>query len=143
LPFNFGAKDIFEPGLYLNGDDIDDLAHFLKDTEYSIAPYGYLNILGLGSYDYEYRKINGYWTFIFHNNGKDLYLPNFGYISSYYTEHPFEEEKITDAQKTDFMVYGTDGGMVLMKYKKGFLTTSFYVLGKDKVQVRLIKENHK
>ena len=110
-PYNFGAKNESEPGFYLDGDEILELAEYLDGTEYHMATQSdWIDLNALSKYHYDYTKINGYWTYVFtskDDENKKLYVPNFGYISSWFAKHP-EEKVIVESgkNKNDKAIYG-------------------------------------
>lgn len=147
-PYNFGSTSPDQPGLFLDGEKTIALAELLKGTEYHIAwqsDWQALQAAGM-----EYRKINGYWTYIFKNaKGAELYVPYFGYISAYYAEHPEEKPKITKPVKGDIMSYGAlfsdppkPGWVDLELYRGCYNAKQWHIsptVYTDSFQVRLVK----
>lgn len=147
-PYNFGSTSPDQPGLFLDGEKTIALAELLKGTEYHIAwqsDWQALQAAGM-----EYRKINGYWTYIFKNTkGAELYVPYFGYISAYYAEHPEEKPKITKPMKGDIMSYGAlfsdppkPGWVDLELYRGCYNAKQWHIsptVYTDSFQVRLVK----
>ena len=109
-PYNFGAKSESEPGLYLDGDEIFELAEYLDGTEYHMATQSdWVDLNYLTKYHYDYTKINGYWTYVFtskDDENKKLYVPNFGYISSWFANHPEVPITPNGINKSDHTHYG-------------------------------------
>ena len=157
-PYNFGAKSESEPGLYLDGDEILELAEYLDGTEYHMATQAdWIDLNALSKYHYDYTKINGYWTYVFtstEDENKKLYVPNFGYISSWFANHPGVPITPNGINKSDYTHYG----WVLWGVPEGtklnddhyFMKTNVYSLffckspqtsdkPTDRLQIRLVK----
>ena len=153
-PYNFGAKSESEPGLYLDGDELLELAEYLNGTEYHMATQmDWTELHAESKYPYDFTKINGYWTYVFsieEDESKKLYVPNFGYISSWFARHP--EEKVFESGKNKkdnaaygWVVWGAPARNELENLYNYFMKVNLYTYrngnktNTDRLQVRLVK----
>ena len=145
-PCNFGADSYDEPGLYLNSEELVELRDLLADTEFEI-PNGMTWAL-LINRPFERKKIKGYWHYIFDDGENKLHVPNFGYISEYYAQHPEQKENVSGLDKRSHTPYGAclkDGAYYIMLYNedKSFMNKLYKNNDgplTDRLQVRLVKK---
>ena len=144
-PCNFGADSYDEPGLYLNSEELVELKDLLVDTEFEIA--GSMAWDLLSDRPFEREKIKGYWHYVFDDGENKLHVPNFGFISKYYAQHPEQEENISGTDKRSYTTYGAclrDKAYYIMLYnvEKSFMNKLYKNYDgplTDKLQVRLVK----
>ena len=97
-PCNFGAENHKKPGRYFTWDEIIALNDFLKKTDYEIACQEAFRSLTFKPY--EYKKVGGFWTYIFGSDENKVYIPAFGIMSG-----PPLDIRINH-KKDDVIVYG-------------------------------------
>ena len=142
-PFNFGSKYINEPGYFMGEDDLKELKDYLKGTEYEIPNTGDWYSLVCSS-GFDITKVGQYWSLFKIEDGKQFYLPQFGYISNLGNlEGLLKENRMYYADK-----YDKGFGFQTIKKMGGQPENTTHLFNSHpdsinniKVQVRLIKRN--
>lgn len=149
-PFNFGSDSPDKKGMYMTYDDVVELSHYLKDTDYSIAsPMDWTSLQDAVSLNYatvSTKRIGEKYTwayiFIDKNTGSELDILNPGYCVR-------GEEYKSRSNDDEFIWYVFDDqvGIEIISIEKGhFYAANNGIIVRNigilnDLQVRLVKKH--